>query len=140
MCPGTDTLSIIAAQLGQEEAVRIFREAGAKEEAGDCLAAIPLYKKAFRLWPELDSTGADGLPRAVRKAAEAAGSLPCPLLRQLLTAVVCPIRIDCEALVDASAEHPAAEAREQQLYHMDAEQMSARLADVEVCWLQSISS
>ena len=35
--------------------------------------AIELYKRAFRLWPALDSQIDDGLPRGVRRAAEAAG-------------------------------------------------------------------
>mmetsp|Transcript_41933 Transcript_41933/g.121316 ORF Transcript_41933/g.121316 Transcript_41933/m.121316 type:complete len:432 (-) Transcript_41933:44-1339(-) len=82
-------LSKIAKHFGQQEAVALFRDAAAKEEVGDCATAVQLYRRAFRLWPELDSVlEEDGLPTAVRAAAEAAG-------------------IDCGALASMSMETEA---------------------------------
>lgn len=81
--PSDSGLSKIAQHFGKEEAVAVFRQAAATEEAGDCEGSIKLYRRAFKMWDALDSGFDDGgLPRAVRHAAEAAG-------------------IDCDALADA---------------------------------------
>lgn len=66
-------LKEIALQLGHEEAVVLLREAMAMEEAGDFCSAVKQYKRAYRLWPALDSIDDGGLPKAVRREAESAG-------------------------------------------------------------------
>jgi len=72
----------IASHFGQQEsdAVASFRDAVAKENAGDLAGAIQRYRRAYRLWPALDS-GEDetGLPSGVRAAVQAAG-LDCKSL------------------------------------------------------------
>lgn len=66
-------LNEIAKHFGHEEAVALLRDAMAKEEAGDFCDAVKQYKKAYRLWPALDSIDDNGLPRAVRREAESDG-------------------------------------------------------------------
>jgi hypothetical protein len=78
-------LAKIAEHFGKQEAVALFREAAALEEADDIDGSIKLYRRAFKLWDALDSTLESGLPRAVRREAEAAG-------------------IDCQALAGESME------------------------------------
>jgi tetratricopeptide (TPR) repeat protein len=63
----------IAVHFGKEDAVKLYWEGAATEETGDIASAINLYKRAFRLWPALDSVTHGGLPRAVREEAETAG-------------------------------------------------------------------
>mmetsp|Transcript_104640 Transcript_104640/g.207819 ORF Transcript_104640/g.207819 Transcript_104640/m.207819 type:complete len:419 (+) Transcript_104640:41-1297(+) len=72
-------LASIARRFGKEEAVEILMKAQAAEEVGDCDAAVKLYRQAYKLWDALDSRiEDDGLPRAVKLAAEAAG-LSCTI-------------------------------------------------------------
>jgi hypothetical protein len=71
---GDAGLAQIAKHFGKEEAVKVWREASATEEAGDIEAAIKLYRRAFKMWDALDSTfDENGLPLKVRAEAEEAG-------------------------------------------------------------------
>lgn len=72
-------LSRIADRLGKTAALDLYWEGAAKEAAGDIKGGIALYRKAFRLWPALDSISEGGLPRCVRAEAEAA-CVDCDLL------------------------------------------------------------
>ena len=63
----------IAAHFDKVEAVSLFREASAAEDGGDFTGAIRLYKRAFHLWPALDSGSEGGVPTAVLELAEEAG-------------------------------------------------------------------
>lgn len=78
-------LTAIAKHFDKQDAVVVFAEAMAAEEAGEFDGSISLYKRAFKMWDALDSGVDDGLPRAVRRVAEAAG-------------------LDCEALARQSME------------------------------------
>jgi hypothetical protein len=66
-------LSRIASQLGKSEALKLYWDGAAKEEEGDAIGAVALYKRAFRIWPALDSVTFGGLPIGVREEAELAG-------------------------------------------------------------------
>lgn len=69
-------LAQIAECIGSEavQAVDLFVEAIAREEAGDVMDAMKLYGTAYRLWPALDSGFDDGgLPRGVVEEARAMG-------------------------------------------------------------------
>jgi hypothetical protein len=73
-------LSKIAAHLGNGEAVTLYWEGAAKEQIGDIPGAMSLYKRAYRIWPALDSIYQAGLPCDVREEAEAANFSSCDLL------------------------------------------------------------
>eukprot|EP00601_Ochromonadales_sp_CCMP2298_P026264 CAMPEP_0173274952 /NCGR_PEP_ID=MMETSP1143-20121109/2718_1 /TAXON_ID=483371 /ORGANISM="non described non described, Strain CCMP2298" /LENGTH=156 /DNA_ID=CAMNT_0014211805 /DNA_START=111 /DNA_END=578 /DNA_ORIENTATION=- len=73
LIPDDFGLVTIAEHFGKSEALARYWEGAAKEEGGDVAGAIALYKKAFRLWPALDSVTKGGLPSGVRAEAEAAG-------------------------------------------------------------------
>ena len=66
-------LASIARQLGKSEAVQLFWDAAAKEDAGFYEDAIANYRRAYRLWPALDSRLHGGIPLCVREEAEAGG-------------------------------------------------------------------
>jgi hypothetical protein len=71
-------LSKIASHLGKTDALRLYWEGAAVEATGDVNSAISLYKRAYRMWPALDSITYGGLPLMVRQEAEKAG-LSCQL-------------------------------------------------------------
>lgn len=61
-------LGAVAAYLGKQEALEIYREGGDLEASGKVEAGIVKYRLAFKKWRELDSVVTDGgLPRDVRK-------------------------------------------------------------------------
>ena len=66
-------LSKIANHFGKSSAVDIYWNGAAREADGDVEGAIEQYRRAFKLWPALDSVTYGGLPRGVREDAEAAG-------------------------------------------------------------------
>jgi hypothetical protein len=63
-------LSQIAREFNKEEALQLYWQGSDKENAGDIQGGISLYKKAFRMWPALDSVTMGGLPAEVRKQAQ----------------------------------------------------------------------
>lgn len=63
----------IAVHLKKVEAVKLYWEGAAMEEMRDVETAILHYRRAFKLWPALDSVTCGGLPQAVREEAERAG-------------------------------------------------------------------
>jgi hypothetical protein len=73
-------LSKIAAHLGNGEAVALYWEGAAKEQIGDIPGAMSLYRRAYRIWPALDSVYQAGLPCDVREEAETANFSSCGLL------------------------------------------------------------
>ena len=73
-------LSKIAKYFGKGEAIQSYWDGAACESSGDVDSAIALYKRAFRLWPELDSCTHGGLPRGVREQAETIVDLRAGLL------------------------------------------------------------
>jgi hypothetical protein len=66
-------LGAIAAHFGKSEALLTYQEGQVFECDGDFPAAVKLYKRAFRLWPALDSLVDGGIPKTVREETEAAG-------------------------------------------------------------------
>lgn len=66
-------LSRIAKLFGKEESLQLYWEGANLETNGDVDGAISLYKRAFRIWPSLDSVIHGGLPMAVREDVIAAG-------------------------------------------------------------------
>ena len=66
-------LAVIAEHLGKSSAVDFYFEGVAKENVSDVNGAISLYRKAFKVWPALDSVTCGGLPLSVREEAIAAG-------------------------------------------------------------------
>jgi hypothetical protein len=98
-------LARIAEHFSKQDALALLRDAAAQEEAGHFVDAIQLYTRAYRMWPELDSGIDNGLPKAVRAAAVAAG-------------------IDCNELAEASLRTEASprypvDATEQWLSYLD---------------------
>ena len=71
--PSDFGLSIVAEYFGKSNAVTLYWAGAAKEEEGEVNDAIAYYKKAYRLWPALDSVTDGGVPRGVREEATAAG-------------------------------------------------------------------
>ena len=70
-------LERIARHFGKCDAVVLYWEGAAKEDEGKIDEAILLYKRAFKMWPALDSIIDGGLPRGVRALAETAGLSGC---------------------------------------------------------------
>jgi hypothetical protein len=68
-----DPLFRIAERLGKADAVSFYREGAVRETDGNVAGAIVLYKKAFRIWPALDSVVEAGVPKCVREEAQAVG-------------------------------------------------------------------
>lgn len=66
-------LTRIAEHLGKTEALLYYREGAAKEADGDINGAIVLYKRAYRIWPAMDSITEGGIPKCVREEAAAVG-------------------------------------------------------------------
>lgn len=66
-------LGRIAACLGKTDALQMYWDGVALEGDGDVEGAIRLYRRAYRMWPALDSITHGGLPRSVREEAIAAG-------------------------------------------------------------------
>jgi len=66
-------LSRIATHLGKQTAVDVYWEGVEMEQEGKVDDAIKLYRRAYRIWPALDSITHGGLPRSVRDEAIAAG-------------------------------------------------------------------
>jgi hypothetical protein len=73
MCDKSFGLKAIAEHFGKTTALELFNDGGGLESGGDVDGAIRLYKKAFRMWPELDSVLDGGIPRGVRRQVEGAG-------------------------------------------------------------------
>merc|ERR1711907_85046 len=69
----TDWLLQVAQHLGKADALSAFYEAQATEDSGDFAEAARLYKRAYRLWPALDSRMDDEIPTAVKEEALLAG-------------------------------------------------------------------
>lgn len=63
-------LAKIAAYLGKSEALELYWQGMQKEDGNDVNSAISIYKKAFRMWPALDSITLGGLPQGVRHEAQ----------------------------------------------------------------------
>jgi hypothetical protein len=80
--PNDYGLGKIAAHLGtsQTTAVTLYWQGAMSEQMGDIAGAMSLYQKAYRTWPALDSIYEAGLPRDVRREAEAAHFSSCGLL------------------------------------------------------------
>lgn len=66
-------LAKLAEYFGKMEALTTYWDGATKEENGDISGAISLYKKAFKMWPSLDSIQCGGLPKGIREEAEEAG-------------------------------------------------------------------
>jgi hypothetical protein len=66
-------LAKVAERLGKSEALAVYWEGVAKEDAGDVDGGIVMYRKAFKQWPALDSVSYGGLPKGVREEAESVG-------------------------------------------------------------------
>jgi hypothetical protein len=63
-------LAEIASYFGKSEALNFYWQGSEKENSGDVAGAISLYRRAFKLWPALDSIVDGGIPRGVRLEAE----------------------------------------------------------------------
>ena len=66
-------LAMIAEKLGKSSALSLYWEGAAEENKGNIDGAISFYRRAFRLWPSLDSIPDGGIPRGVREEAMKAG-------------------------------------------------------------------
>ena len=62
-------LTSIASYLSKSPSLQLLSLAHSLESSGSYLPSIKAYKKAYKLWPALDSIPAGGIPRGVRDEA-----------------------------------------------------------------------
>jgi hypothetical protein len=84
-------LHYIAKHLGRSDALELYWQGARLEELCDFNGAITMYKRAYRMWPALDSIPDGGVPRGVRLEAESAGMTS----RLLQTVDVASARASC---------------------------------------------
>lgn len=102
--PADYGLARIAEHFGKGDAVKLYWEGAAKEELGDIDGAISLYRRAYRMWPALDSVTYGGLPLGVREEAVAAG-VSCQLdIIDVTQSRASQVMISRGLLVDADFE------------------------------------